>query len=414
MVGKPKAVIGLTKIPLCLSLNTMESANDAEIYVYSVTANLDPEEFYHRNVGKELYMSDQSTPVNNIFVFRIQISIENQCYWKDVYRFRTKTKENRKQQYISAIKLEAQQADIKDLQIERLTTYRGDIAYSWQLNNESDESVERYDEGDVVGIFPSKDRDKTYLDLLTPINYNGAILAGVITRSYYISANTQDETSYPSEKVCMMGKIPVKVYGAVKHGEFLFASNKLPGVAVTEKQFKADNGNLRQKRLLGYSIEESTSSEVKMVDCIVSILLSISNDQIENILAKLEEKMAEDFERKMDEFRDDVDIQMEGMAQIVSNTRDYVAHKGKEISRRNYRVLIGIFLFFVFGALCSYFFLSPGSPYVRWVCRHGSLPGSIKFKITNKNDEKLTRMEGILFDVSDLMNKIGRNFPLKK
>lgn len=58
-----------------------------------------------------------------------------------------------------------------------------------------------------------------------------------------------------------------------------------------------------------------------------------------------------------------------------------------EISRRNYRVLIGIFLFFVFGALCSYFFLSPGSPYVRWVCRHGSLPGSIKFKITNKNDE---------------------------
>lgn len=88
-------------------------------------------------------------------------------------------------------------------------------------------------------------------------------------------------------------------------------------------------GNLRQKRLLGYSIEESTSSEVKMVDCIVSILLSISNDQIENILAKLEEKMAEDFERKMDEFRDDVDIQMEGMAQIVSNTRDYVAHKGK-------------------------------------------------------------------------------------
>ena len=66
--------------------------SDAEIYVYSVTANLDPEEFYNRNVGKELYMSDQSSPDNNIFVFRIQISIENQCYWKDVYRFRTKTK----------------------------------------------------------------------------------------------------------------------------------------------------------------------------------------------------------------------------------------------------------------------------------------------------------------------------------
>ena len=37
--------------------------------------------------------------------------------------------------------------------------------------------------------------------------------------------------------------------------------------------------------------------------------------------------MSENFERKIDEFRDDVDIKMDGMSQIVSTTQDYVATK---------------------------------------------------------------------------------------
>ena len=55
----------------------------------------------------------------------------------------------------------------------------------------------RYEEGDVVGIFPDKTKsnNKTYLDLLTPSNHTEAILAGVITRSYYIAANSQEGTA---------------------------------------------------------------------------------------------------------------------------------------------------------------------------------------------------------------------------
>jgi hypothetical protein len=90
------------------------------------------------------------------------------------------------------MELEATRAHIKDLKIQRLTTVRGDIAYSWKLLDAA--TAGRYEEGDVVGIFPNKIRpnDKTYLDLLTPSNYKEAILAGVITRSYYIAANSQE------------------------------------------------------------------------------------------------------------------------------------------------------------------------------------------------------------------------------
>lgn len=40
----------------------------------------------------------------------------------------------------------------------------------------------------------------------------------------------------------MIGKIKIKVFGSVKHGDFIFASNRLPGVAVTENQLINDKG----------------------------------------------------------------------------------------------------------------------------------------------------------------------------
>ena len=41
----------------------------------------------------------------------------------------------------------------------------------------------------------------------------------------------------------MIGKIPIKISGPVKHGDFIYASNKLPGVAVTEEQLCANKGS---------------------------------------------------------------------------------------------------------------------------------------------------------------------------
>ena len=40
----------------------------------------------------------------------------------------------------------------------------------------------------------------------------------------------------------MVGKVPIKVSGPVKHGDFIYASNKLPGIGVTEEQLCAEEG----------------------------------------------------------------------------------------------------------------------------------------------------------------------------
>jgi hypothetical protein len=183
---------------------------------------------------------------------------------------------------------------------------------------------------------------------------------------------------------------------------------------------------VRKKRLLGYSLETNADSEVKLVSCVVSILLSINNDQIEEMLAKMEETMSESFGRKIEEFRDDVDIKMDGMTQIVSTTQNYVARSRRgngvlkivsrnstvqlleaiskdwqcseifislftlEISRQTCRVRCLIISFFILGILSSFFFLSPFSPYVKWECRRGSLPGTIKFQVESRGDEVAT------------------------
>ena len=64
-------------------------------YVCSMAVDLDPDQFYCDYPGKELYTSDKTTPENNIFIFQIQISIGNQSFMKEVYRFQTKSKGRR-------------------------------------------------------------------------------------------------------------------------------------------------------------------------------------------------------------------------------------------------------------------------------------------------------------------------------
>ena len=66
---------------------------------------------------------------------------------------------------------------------------------------------------------------------------------------FYVS----DDHENPCEKICMMGKIAIKISGPVKHGDFIYASPKLPGVGVTEEQLCADRGKV-QKYFLCVSV----------------------------------------------------------------------------------------------------------------------------------------------------------------
>ena len=59
-------------------------------------------------------------------------------------------------------------------------------------------TADSYEEGDIVGLFSREmpkdvhgNDDKTFIDHLTPKNCKNAIAAGVITRSYYLNANSQ-------------------------------------------------------------------------------------------------------------------------------------------------------------------------------------------------------------------------------
>lgn len=418
MIGKEKAVDGETEIPVEFIKETkLRSSNDSlnVSYCYYFKTDLDPDQFYDDNPGKELYTSDKTCSENNVFVFDAHVHVDGQMAKKEIYRFRTKSKEY-SSKLMKVIELEANRAHIKHLTIEKMSTKYGDIAYTWQLMNV--DTAGTYEEGDVVGIFPDPvhGNEKTYVDLLTPMNYRDATLAGVITRSYYLSANSQEdeEGGRACEKICMVGKIKIKVSGPVKHGDFIFASNKLPGIAVTEDQLIADKGNWRKKRLLGYSIETNPKPGVKLVTCIVSILLSINNDQVEVLLSKLETSLSEEIDEKLNKIRDDVDIQIGGINEIVNSTHTEVTSRKNASFRRNCRVCLFLLLFFIFGILACYVFLSPGSPYNKWRCRRGSLSGTLSFEIEDRHDEEIITMKGVLYNWVTLQHKLDLQFDKKE
>lgn len=421
MIGKEKAVAGETEVPLQLIEATIsQTANDirAVNYCYCFKTNLDPDQFYDENPGKELYTSDRSSPENNVFVFNVCVSVDGKGIKQEIYRFKTKSKDcsnKQSEDILKVMQLEANRACIKDLSIEKLSTRNGDIAYTWHLMNI--DTAGRYEEGDVIGIFPDSNHpdDKTFIDFLTPNNYKDATLAGVITRSYYLTANSREGIEgggRPSEKICMIGKIKVKVFGSVKHGDFIFASNRLPGVAVTENQLINDKDNWRKKRLLGYSIETNQRSEVKLVTCIVSILLSINNDQVENLLNKLGSSLSEEVEEKLNRFRDDVDIRINGINEIVNTTHIQMTASKHASFRRNCRVCFVLLSFVVVAILTCYMFLSPNSPYIKWKCYRGSLKGTLTFEIDN--DQDYVDMKGVLFKWDALKRKLDLGFNQKE
>ena len=154
------------------------------------------------------------------------------------------------------------------------------------------------------------------LVLLSPRNNSLQIKVQISSRHHQFSCFIDNLTCTRTSNYCFLNLIP-------HFGKLTFGKSKFP-----ENNFSF-SGNWREKRLLGYSLETSTKTEVKLISCVVSILLSINNDQIERLLAKLEKTLSESFERKIDEFRDDVDIRMDGMNEIMSTTQSYVVTKRK-------------------------------------------------------------------------------------
>lgn len=409
MIGKGKAIRGETEVPVnCVKYTKRKASNDTH-HCYYFRTNLDPDEFYKENPGKELYTSDKSSPDNNIFLFKICVHLDERAMKQEVYCFRTRSKDySGIPKVVEAVQLVADRGRIKELTIQNLTTERGDIAYTWSLMDRA--TAGRYEEGDVVGLFPDlvDPSDKTFIDLLTPINCKDAIVAGVITRSYYVNANSQED----GEQVCMVGMVNIKVSGAVKHGNPIFVSDTIPGIAATQNQL--NEGNLRKKRLLGCSLETNTQPGVKLVNCIVSIILCVNNDHVQGLLDELEITLSKDMDDKIVKLRDDVDTKWNCMKQIICTKENQVTSSKIASRRRKGCVCLSLVLMMLAIVVACYIFLCPTSFYNTWKCHRGALSGEMTFFLDNRDAEEYISMKGALYTWESLKHKLDLDFDKKK
>ena len=87
--------------------------------------------------------------------------------------------------------LTARTAIIDDLVFGSAASVNADIAYHLKIKD--DELGAELQEGDVVGFFTDEDDGGTYVKLLRSQDCDKAVHAGVVSRSYYLSANKNTE-----------------------------------------------------------------------------------------------------------------------------------------------------------------------------------------------------------------------------
>ena len=83
--------------------------------------------------------------------------------------------------------LDAQRANIDELNVTYINTRRGDIAYHVELNDSH--LSKDLKEGQVVG-FLAAPKGNTTIELLTTENASQAVMAGVITRSAWVQCES--------------------------------------------------------------------------------------------------------------------------------------------------------------------------------------------------------------------------------
>lgn len=92
----------------------------------------------------------------------------------------------------------------------------------------------------------------------------------------------------------MIGMVKVKVMGAVKNGERIYASLESPGVAVP--QSRVCNVTSQDSFLLGQSLEtvQCKSNDITSPHCFVSIILTISTGHVTRAVNDMRSGVKED------------------------------------------------------------------------------------------------------------------------
>ena len=97
--------------------------------------------------------------------------------------------------------------------------------------------------------------------------------------------------------------VGVKVLGPVKHGERIFASLEHPGAAIPQSRVSAAVSS--DLVLLGQTVEslDAKDDEVNLVQCFVSILLSISSGHVSNAVSDLRKNVREDVQTEVKQIK---------------------------------------------------------------------------------------------------------------
>lgn len=282
-------------------------------------------------------------------------------------------------------RLEAKSAVIEELRVTKpVVTQRGDIAYNFKLDTaDVDLPLE---EGDIVGVFEGRDGESR-IEKLTHFNASKATMAGVISRSAYLEAKTpvEDENKALYDLVCVIGMVGVKVLGAVKHGERIFASLEHPGVAVPRS--RVSDAVSSDVVLLGQTLEslDAKGNEVNLVQSFVSILLSISSGHVTDAVSDLRKNVREDVKTEVKQIK-------------------------KKCLRGFRRWLLAGLILAVLVSVLLYQLFAPGTALRYYRCRQGSIDNSDLWFTFTTNDLQIPRVHGIEFTWDKLKKKMALNF----
>ncbi|XP_028411316.1 uncharacterized protein LOC114533890 [Dendronephthya gigantea] len=282
--------------------------------------------------------------------------------------------------------LTARTAKIDDLVFGSAASSNADIAYHLKLKD--DELGAELQEGDVVGFFTDDDCGETYVKLLSSKDCDTAVHAGVVSRSYYLSANKTPEDG-KTDTVCVVGIVNVKVIGSVENGERVYASIDRPGKAIPQSHLPVGSFLRKKHVLLGMSMERKypkSFEEEHLVKCFVCIVLDIG--------------------------RQDVLKEVESIYEISEkSTQEQIKFASKKAWRRLKCCFLTTAIFVILLAFFLYQVFVPGSMFRYWLCSRGRITGDLRVSVTPyRAITEIIDVHGIRFTYARLKEKVSDDF----
>ncbi|XP_057307138.1 uncharacterized protein LOC130645231 [Hydractinia symbiolongicarpus] len=277
--------------------------------------------------------------------------------------------------------LKARVGEFDELRGSLLTTKNGDIAYHFIVNPNVHAD---FSTGEVIGFFSDK-LGKTVIEKLTGENASRAYMKGVVTNSQYIEANKPADENVKTATVCMLGLVDVNAMGSIEPGESLYASQRCPGIAVSE--YHSTHSFSDKDAYIGQALERkkcTRESERHSIKALVSLVGGAMNKVMRKELSEIEESMH-------------VNLKVGGR------------RSRRCICIASVLVVILLALFLV---LFWQLYL-PGSEYKRYKCRKGSIAGSVNHAKYWTWAEEMGH-KGIEFTCNALWEKVKDRFYLSE